>query len=68
MTFNKVAPYLGIGWGNPVQNGKGWGMISDIGVLFQGSPKTTLTVTCTDRDCASSQATLLRKTPSCKAI
>jgi hypothetical protein len=46
MTFNSVAPYLGIGWGNPVQNGKGWGMVSDIGVLFQGSPKTDLTVVC----------------------
>lgn len=46
MAFNKVAPYLGIGWGNPVAKGKGWGMTSDIGVLFQGSPKTTLTATC----------------------
>jgi len=47
MTFNKVAPYIGIGWGNPAAKDKGWGMTSDIGVLFQGSPKTSLTVTCT---------------------
>jgi hypothetical protein len=46
VSFANVAPYLGIGWGNPVQNGKGWGMVTDIGVLFQGSPKTTLVATC----------------------
>lgn len=46
MTFNKVAPYLGIGWGNPVAKNKGWGLASDIGVLFQGKPKTSLTATC----------------------
>jgi len=45
-TFNSVAPYLGIGFGNPVASGKGWGVTSDIGILFQGSPKTTLTATC----------------------
>ena len=56
VAFNKVAPYLGIGWGNPVAKGKGWGMTSDIGVLFQGSPKTTLTATCgTVPDCAALQ-------------
>jgi hypothetical protein len=47
MSFNKVAPYIGIGWGNPAAKNKGWGFTSDIGVLFQGSPKTSLTVTCT---------------------
>lgn len=41
--FNKVAPYLGIGWGNAVAANKGWGFTADIGVLFQGSPNTTLT-------------------------
>jgi hypothetical protein len=41
--FNKVAPYLGIGWGRPSQKDKGWSFATDIGVLFQGSPKTTLT-------------------------
>jgi hypothetical protein len=46
MKFNNVAPYLGIGWGNPVAKAKTWGFISDIGVLFQGSPKVTSTVTC----------------------
>jgi hypothetical protein len=53
VAFNKVAPYFGIGWGNPVANGKGWGMFSDIGVMFQGKPKTELTFTCTSCPTAS---------------
>jgi hypothetical protein len=46
MSFGNVSPYLGIGWGNPVAKDKGWGMVSDIGVLFQGSPRTNLVATC----------------------
>jgi hypothetical protein len=46
MSFGNVSPYLGIGWGNPVAKDKGWGMTTDIGVLFQGSPNTTLVATC----------------------
>jgi opacity protein-like surface antigen len=41
--FRKAAPYLGIGWGNALAKDKGWGFTSDLGVLFQGSPKTSLT-------------------------
>jgi opacity protein-like surface antigen len=40
--FRKVAPYLGIGWGNALAKDKGWGFTSDLGVLFQGSPNTSL--------------------------
>jgi hypothetical protein len=40
--FRKAAPYLGIGWGNAVQ-AAGWGFGMDLGVTFQGSPKTALT-------------------------
>ena len=40
--FNKVAPYLGVGWGRPKRDEKGWSVSTDIGVLFQGSPKTSL--------------------------
>jgi hypothetical protein len=46
MKFNSTAPYLGIGWGNAVAKAKTWGLMSDIGVLFQGSPKVTATATC----------------------
>jgi hypothetical protein len=42
VTFRKVAPYLGIGWGNAVATEKGWGLSSDIGVLLQGAPQTAL--------------------------
>lgn len=40
--FRNVAPYLGVGWGNPVAKEKGWGFAADVGVLFQGSPRTSL--------------------------
>lgn len=43
--FNNAAPYLGIGWGNPVAQEKGWGVVADIGALYQNSPKATLNVT-----------------------
>jgi hypothetical protein len=39
--FRKAAPYLGIGWGNAAK-GKGLGFAMDLGVTFQGSPKTQL--------------------------
>jgi hypothetical protein len=41
---NSVAPYFGIGWGNVA--GKGVNFYADLGVMYQGSPKTTLTATC----------------------
>jgi hypothetical protein len=41
--FKKIAPYLGIGWGNSLRKDRGWGFSGDLGVLFQGSPRTTLT-------------------------
>ncbi len=42
ISFRSAAPYLGIGWGK-ITAGKGWGFSSDLGVLFQGSPSSTLT-------------------------
>lgn len=41
--FRKVAPYIGIGWGNALarQSG-GWSFQADLGVLFQGSARTSL--------------------------
>lgn len=42
MSFNKISPYLGIGWGKPDANKKGWSFSGDVGVLLQGSPKTSL--------------------------
>jgi hypothetical protein len=44
--FKKYVPYAGIGYGRPI--GSGLSMTFDLGVVFQGSPKATLTGTCTD--------------------
>lgn len=52
--FRKMAPYLGIGWGNPVKTA-GWGFTSDFGVLFQGSPGTSLS----NSECKLDQAQCL---------
>ncbi|MDX8378753.1 MAG: hypothetical protein R8K48_01735 [Gallionella sp.] len=39
--FNKIAPYLGIGWGRTPKN-MGWSFTSDIGILFQGTPRVAV--------------------------
>jgi hypothetical protein len=39
--FRKAAPYLGIGWGNAVKEA-GWSFGTDLGIMFQGTPKTQL--------------------------
>ena len=49
VNFRKVAPYLGIGWGNAAVKEKGWSFSVDLGVLFQGAPNTTLA----NRDCTA---------------
>jgi hypothetical protein len=53
----KTAPYLGFGYGNVA--GAGVNFYFDIGVIFQGSPKSTLTATCgptaTPAQCSSLQ-------------
>ena len=41
---NSVAPYLGIGYGNVWT--KGVNFYFDLGVMFQGSPKASLTANC----------------------
>jgi hypothetical protein len=46
MSFMPVAPYIGIGWGNPVEKNKGWGLVSDFGLLYQGEPTIDLVVGC----------------------
>lgn len=45
--FNDIAPYVGIGWGNPIGN-KGVNIVFDVGVLYQGSPSATLKAVGTD--------------------
>lgn len=60
VSFNKVAPYLGLGWGNPTEAGKGWGLVSDFGVLYQGQPTTTLDATCGPAIAGTAQCTALQ--------
>ena len=42
INFNKVAPYLGIGWGRTPKN-SGLSFTSDIGIMYQNSPKASVT-------------------------
>lgn len=41
---HRAAPYLGIGWGNVA--GAGVNFYADLGVMFMGSPKATLSANC----------------------
>lgn len=43
--FNKVAPYLGIGFGNPTSGASGLGFTFDLGTFYQGGPKVTMSAT-----------------------
>jgi len=42
--FKKAAPYFGIGYGRPINSGLS--LIFDLGVMFQGSPRSKIDVTC----------------------
>ncbi len=44
ITFNKVAPYIGLGWGNDADI-RGWGFSLDVGAMYLGTPKADLEVT-----------------------
>lgn len=42
---DEIAPYLGIGWGNPFTAHRRWGFTCDFGVAFTSAPDVTLTAT-----------------------
>lgn len=42
VTFQKAAPYVGIGWGRAAGAAKGVGLVMDLGALYQGFPKVRL--------------------------
>ncbi len=44
VSFNSLAPYLGIGWSNG-GSGAGLHFTSDIGVMYQGTPSASVTAT-----------------------
>ena len=41
--FNSVAPYLGVGWGNPLSDDSDWSFMVDLGVVFAGKPSLDIT-------------------------
>lgn len=43
--FDEIAPYVGIGWGNPLSEDGHWSLSVDLGVAFIGSPNVTLSAT-----------------------
>jgi hypothetical protein len=43
--FNRIAPYIGIGWGNAFGRQRRWGFMTDMGVAFIGSPEISLSAT-----------------------
>jgi len=43
--FNRVAPYVGLGWGNAFGREKRWGILTDLGVAFLGQPHVALSAT-----------------------
>jgi hypothetical protein len=45
VTFNKVAPYLGIGFGNPTAGSSGFGLTFDLGTYYQQSPLVSMSAT-----------------------
>lgn len=45
LSFNKVAPYIGIGIGNPTAGDRGFGFVMDIGTYYQGAPKVAMSAT-----------------------
>ena len=44
LNYNTTETYFGVRYGRPM--GKGLAFTADLGVLLQGSPRTTLTATC----------------------
>ncbi len=45
VTFTPAVPYLGIGWGNAFGKTRRWGLISDVGLAYVGSPNVALEAT-----------------------
>jgi hypothetical protein len=43
---NSVAPYVGVGWGNPIDKAGRLSFLFDIGAMYGGTPDVTLNVTC----------------------
>ncbi len=46
--YNTLAPYIGIGWGNPVHQDSNWTFFVDLGVAYQGAAEVSLEATGTE--------------------
>ena len=44
LDFPRIAPYLGIGWQAHAPAERGWSLSSDLGIMYQGSPRTSLEI------------------------
>jgi hypothetical protein len=55
--FAKVVPYLGIGWGSAAKD-SGFSFASDIGIMFQGTARSSVTSTGSLAGTAQGQASL----------
>jgi len=47
---NNIAPYIGMGWGNTVESSDSWSFNVDVGVLYQGSVKSSLQMSGTAKE------------------
>ena len=45
VSFQRIAPYVGIGWGNAFGQDGHWGILTDLGVAFLGRPSVALSAT-----------------------
>lgn len=43
LTFKSSAPYVGLGWGNPVDDDGGLGLNFELGAILQGAPQAGIT-------------------------
>ncbi len=56
-----VAPYIGIGWGNALNDGRRWGFYCDFGVAFTNSPDVELSANGTMASNPTFRANLARE-------
>ncbi len=56
-----VAPYIGIGWGNPLDRSRRWGFYCDLGVAFTDSPDVSLSASGTRASDPTFQASLAKE-------
>lgn len=59
--FDDIAPYVGIGFHNPLSRNGHWGFTGDVGVAFIGSPNVNLRVTGPYADDPGLQADLAKE-------